>query len=188
MTRRIVSHMEMSLDGVVDHPERWAHDYFVPEMLEEATSQMPTTGAGTVLFGRRTYEEFARVWPGRPDTDPFARFLNSSRKVVVSRTIEELPWGPAERIDGTEAVAELKAKPGEDVLILGSPTLVGSLLQAGLLDTLEIFVIPIVIGQGQRLYQNDQHIPLRLVESRPFSNGVLLTRYTPDTSAERTRN
>ena len=96
--RRIVAHMEMSLDGVVDHPERWAHEYFAPDMLEAATSQMPETG--TVLFGRRTYEEFAAVWPERPADDPFAGFLNSSLKVVVSRTLGELPWGPAERIDG----------------------------------------------------------------------------------------
>ena len=174
--RRIVSHLEMSLDGVVDHPERWAHEYSAPDLLEEATSQMPETG--TVLFGRRTYEEFAAVWPGRPADDPFAGFLNSSRKLVVSRTIEELPWGPAERIDGVDAVADLKAKPGDDVVVLGSPTLVGSLLRARLLDTLEIFVVPIVLGTGQRLYESDERVPLRLVESRPFANGVLLTRYT----------
>jgi dihydrofolate reductase len=180
--RRIVSHLEMSLDGVVDHPERWAHDYFAPDLLEAATSQMPETG--TVLFGRRTYEEFASVWPGRPADDPFAGFLNSSYKVVVSRTIEELPWEPAERIDGTEGVAELKSKPGNDMVVLGSPTLVGSLLRANLLDTLEIFVVPVLIGTGQRLYEHTERIPLRLTESRPFANGVLLTRYAPEEGKE----
>ena len=180
--RRIVAHMEMSLDGVVDHPERWAHEYFAPDMLEAATSQMPETG--TVLFGRRTYEEFAAVWPERPADDPFAGFLNSSLKVVVSRTLGELPWGPAERIDGIDAVAELKAKPGEDVVVLGSPTLVGSLLRAKLLDVLEIFVVPILIGTGHRLYESDERVPLRLVESRPFNNGVLLTRYAQDSGKE----
>jgi dihydrofolate reductase len=138
---------------------------------------MPETG--TVLFGRRTYEEFAAVWPDRPDSDPFARFLNSSRKVVVSTTLEQLPWGPAERVEGTGSVAELKAKPGEDIVVLGSPTLVGSLLRAGLLDRLEIFVVPVLIGTGQRLYEHEETVPLRLVESRPFANGVLLTRYAP---------
>ena len=175
MTRRIVAHLEMSLDGVVDHPERWAHEYSAPDLLEEATAQMPETG--TVLFGRRTYEEFAAVWPGQPVDNPFAGFLNSSRKIVVSNTLEELPWGPAERIDGIDRIAELKTKPGDDVLVLGSPTLVGSLLRAKLLDTLEIFIVPVVIGEGQRLYESNERVPLRLVESRPFKNGVLLTRY-----------
>src|SRR5205823_1749125 len=106
------------------------------------------------------------------------------RKLVVSRTIEELPWGPAERIDGVDAVADLKAKPGDDVVVLGSPTLVGSLLRAKLLDVLEIFVVPIVLGTGQRLYESDERVALRLVESRPFDNGVLLTRYAPESGKE----
>jgi dihydrofolate reductase len=180
MTRRIVSHLEMSLDGVVDHPERWAHEYFAPELLEEATSQMPLSGTGTVLFGRRTYEEFAAVWPSRPASEPFAQFLNSSQKLVVSKMPPDLAWEPAERVDGIDGVAELKEKPGDDMVVLGSPTLVGSLLRAGLLDTLEVFVVPVLIGTGQRLYETDEQLPLRLVESRPFPNGVLLTRYAPD--------
>ena len=175
--RRIVSHLEMSLDGVVDHPERWAHEYFNPEMLEVAKAGMQT--GDTVLFGRRTYEEFAAVWPNRPEDDPFAQFLNSRRKVVVSNTLTELPWRPAELLTGdvAQGVADLKAEPGADILILGSVTLVGSLLRARLLDALDLFMVPIVIGNGTRLFDGPEPVSLQLVESKSFDNGVLSLRY-----------
>jgi dihydrofolate reductase len=174
--RRIAAHLEMSLDGVVDHPERWAHQYFAPEMLEAAQAGMQNTD--TILLGRTTYEEFAQSWPQQdPDTSPFARFMNETPKLVVTNTPTDLPWGPAERISSTDEVADLKQKPGNDVIILGSATLVGSLLRAGLLDVLEIFIVPVLIGSGQRLFETEEKIPLTLTESRPFDNGVVLTRY-----------
>jgi dihydrofolate reductase len=105
--------------------------------------------------------------------------MNETRKLVVSSTLTDLPWGPAERISSIEEVAELKQKPGGNLIILGSATLVGSLLRAGLLDMLEIFIVPVLIGFGQRLFETDEQIPLRLDESRPFNKGVVLTRYTP---------
>ncbi len=174
--RKIAAHLEMSLNGVVDHPERWAHDYFAPDMLEAAQAGMQTTG--TILLGRTTYEEFAQSWPQQdPDKSSFARFMNETPKLVVTSTLTDLPWGPAERISSTDEVADLKRKPGGDVIILGSATLVGSLLRAGHLDVLEVFIVPVLIGVGQRLFESDTQIPLTLTESRPFDNGVLLTRY-----------
>src|SRR5438093_7815911 len=98
--RRIAAHLEMSLDGVVDHPERWAHQYFAPDLLEAA--QQGTGDTDTILLGRRTYEEFSTSWPNQDPGNPFTAFMNSTRKVVVSSTPIELPWEPAERIDGTD--------------------------------------------------------------------------------------
>ena len=178
--RRIAAHLEMSVDGVVEHPERWAHTYFSEEMLQAATGQMSDTA--TVLFGRRTYEEFATVWPHRDaTTDPFARFLNERPKLVASNTLRSPEWGPAEVIAGDipKAVAELKGKPGGDVIILGSVTLVGSVLRAGLLDVLDLFVVPVLIGSGKRLFEADEQVPLKLVESSAFTNGVLSLRHAP---------
>ncbi|MFN2543865.1 MAG: dihydrofolate reductase family protein [Actinomycetota bacterium] len=175
--RTIAAHLEMSLDGVVDSPERWAHAYFSPDLLEAAQAGMADTD--TILFGRRTYEEFATIWPNQPADDPFAGFLNDTPKLVASNTLQELPWGPAELVtgDAAEAVAELKSKPGGDVIILGSSTLVGSLLRAGVLDMLELFIVPVLIGNGKRLFDAPDQVPLRLVESRSFDNGVLAVRY-----------
>jgi len=174
--RRIAAHLEMSLDGVVDHPERWAHQYFAPDLLEAAQAGMQNTD--TILLGRTTYQEFAQAWPQQdPETSPFAAFMNDTRKVVVTSAPIELSWGPAERISSTDDVADLKRKPGGDVIILGSATLVGSLLRAGVLDVLDIFIVPVLIGTGQRLFETDEQIPLTLTESRAFDNGVLLTGY-----------
>ena len=108
--RRIAAHLEMSLDGVVDHPERWAHQYFAPDLLEAAQSGMQDTD--TVLFGRRTYEEFAAYWPQQDaSSDPFAVFLNETRKVVVSNTLSTLEWGPADLISGDVEPSRVR-RPG----------------------------------------------------------------------------
>jgi dihydrofolate reductase len=174
--RKIAAHLEMSLNGVVDHPERWAHQYFAPDLLEAAQAGMRNTD--TILLGRKTYAEFAQSWPQQDaDTSPFARFMNETPKLVVTSTLTDLPWEPAERITSIDGVADLKRGPGDDVIILGSATLVGSLLRAGLLDVLEIFIVPVLIGDGQRLFETDEQMPLKLTESRSFDNGVLLTRY-----------
>jgi dihydrofolate reductase len=178
--RKVAAHLEMSLDGVVDHPERWAHQYFAPDLLEAAQTGMKDTD--TILLGRTTYEEFAQSWPQQDwDTIPFARFMNQTPKLVVTNTLTDLPWGPAERISSIDEVADLKQKPGGDMIILGSATLVGSLLRTGLLDLLEIFIVPVLIGSGLRLFETAEQVPLTLTESRRFDNGVLLTRYAPAT-------
>ena len=176
--RRITAHMEMTVDGVVDKPERWAHDYFAEDLLTAAQEGMVDTD--TILFGRKTYEEFAGVWPHRDSAgDPFAGFLNATPKVVVSNTLSALPWGPAEILSGdvVNAVADLKQKPGADVIVLGSPTLVETLLRARLLDTLELFVVPLVLGAGRRLFESPEAVPLALVEAKAFANGVVALRY-----------
>jgi dihydrofolate reductase len=171
--------MEMTVDGVVDAPERWAHAYFAEDLLSAAREGMSETD--TILFGRKTYDEFAAVWPHRNGgDDPFAGFLNATPKLVVSRTVRTLSWGPAELLSGDDpigAVADLKRKPGCDVIVLGSPTLVETLVRAGLLDTLELFVVPTVLGVGRRLYQSPEQVPLVLADVRRFANGVVALRY-----------
>ncbi len=176
--RRIRSHLEMSVDGVVESPERWAHAYFSEEMLQAAQAGM--RGTDTLLFGRRTYEEFAAYWPHQdPRTDPFARFLNETRKLVASNTLQSLEWGPAELISGDvpKAVADLKRTQGGEVTILGSTTLVASLLRARILDTLELMIVPVLIGTGRRLFAGDEQVPLSLMESRTFENGAVMVTY-----------
>jgi dihydrofolate reductase len=178
--RQIMAHLEMSLDGCVEAPEEWAHSYFIPEMIE--ATGVAARGSGTVLFGRKTYEQFAAMWPHRdPDEEPFAGFLNASEKLIVSNTLKSPQWGPADVISGDieGALAELKGKPGDDMLVLGSLTLVGSLLRARLLDTLDLFLCPLLVGKGRRLFESDDQVPLKLTDSRPFTNGVLRLRYEP---------
>lgn len=178
--RKILSHLEVSLDGVVEAPETWAHAYFTKEMTQDVG--LDDRGPGTVLLGRKTYEQFAQVWPNRDsEQDPFARFLNSAQKIVASSKLKSLPWGPAEVISGDVegAIAELKHKRGSDIVILGSPTLVGSLVRARLLDALDLFLFPVLLGRGRRLFEIPEQVPMKLAESKMFANGVLRLRYEP---------
>ena len=133
-----------------------------------------------MLLGRRTYEAWGDYWPGvSAEQDPFAGYINSVQKYVVSTTLREpLAWQPTELLRGIDEVQKVKDQPGRDIAISGSITLVGSLLREGLLDELSLLLEPIVLGKGKRLYEDPSgSIGLKLVESRTLDNGVLHLRY-----------
>jgi dihydrofolate reductase len=163
----------ISLDGVVEAPERWHFPYVNEEMF----GAMWALGAecDTMLLGRNTYEGFAAAFGNAPADDQVAAQMNRPEKVVVSTTLTELLWakstllaGPVER-----GVAELKEKPGAGILTTGSTKLVRSLLRAGLVDELALMVHPVVVGSGERLFEDGgPAIPLVLVSSTTFGTGV----------------
>jgi dihydrofolate reductase len=130
--RKLVAGLAMSLDGVVEAPEQWGFQYFNDDVYEAIGAGIAQADA--VLLGRRTYLEFAALWPTQTSEVPMADFLNSAPKYVVSATLDSLPWGPASPLPGdlAEALTRLKRQPGKDILIPGSPRLVGSLLGQGL--------------------------------------------------------
>jgi dihydrofolate reductase len=106
--------------------------------------------------------------------------MNKPAKVVVSKTLHDLTWQNSTLLEGdvVEQVAELKRQPGGAILVTGSITLVRTLLRAGLVDELSLLVHPIVVGSGQRLFEDDgPQIPLELVDSKTFSTGVIHRRY-----------
>jgi dihydrofolate reductase len=136
--------------------------------------------ADTVLLGRATYQEFAAYWPYPNSADqPFTDYLNNTLKFVVSTTLEEpLEWQNSVLIEGdvAEEIGKLKRQPGKDIVILGSGTLVRSLLQVDLLDELRLMVHRL----GERLFEDggDQK-SLELVDSKTFSTGVVYLTYRP---------
>jgi dihydrofolate reductase len=134
-------------------------------------------------MGRRTYEQMAAYWPNLTATDdPFAEFLNTSPKLVVSTTLQSVDWQNATLItnDVIGEVARRRQQPGKDILIPGSATLVRYLLREGLVDELRLLLFPIVLGGGQRLFDGwTTRLPLRLVESRTLDSGVLSLTYQP---------
>jgi dihydrofolate reductase len=137
-----------------------------------------------MLFGRLTYQEFAAFWPYQNSAEqPFTDYLNNTSKYVVSTTLEEpLEWNNSTLIkdDVAEEVAGLKQQPGKDIGIVGSGTLVRSLLREGLLDELGLMVHPIVLGRGKRLFEDGiDEMVLELVDSKTFSTGVLYLTYRP---------
>ncbi|MGW5627899.1 dihydrofolate reductase family protein [Streptosporangium sandarakinum] len=135
--RKIVAGFFLSLDGVMESPEKWHFPYFNEEMGQAVAAQ--AAGADAMLLGRATYQEFAGYWPTAGD-DPMAAQMNETPKYVVSSTLKTLEWQNSTLISGnvTEEIARLKQGPGRDISITGSATLVRSLLREGLLDELRL--------------------------------------------------
>jgi dihydrofolate reductase len=185
--RKIVAGEFVSLDGVMEAPDQWHFPYFNDEMGEAVGKQMANSDA--MLLGRVTWEEFASFWPNATDeeTGGMTTHMNDTPKYVVSTTLNDVSaWQNSTLIQGdvlTE-LARLKETPGKDIGITGSATLVQSLLEAGLLDELNLLVHPIVVGHGKRLFRQDAATTgLELVESKTFSTGVLALTYVPARSS-----
>lgn len=176
--RKIVAGLFISLDGVVESPEQWGFQYFNDEMSEEIVAGIAQADA--VLLGRRTYLAFSEEWPNQGSDVPMSRFLNDSPKYVVSATLNTLEWQPATLIRGdlAEELTKLKQRPGKNIQIPGSPTLVRSLLRDGLLDELSLNVCPVVVGSGMRFFDEmTNRVNLKLVHSTTHSTGVLGVTY-----------
>ena len=179
--RRVGAWELVSLDGVMERPEEWAFSYSDDEMGEASASGMAASDA--LLLGRVTYEHLAAYWPNQPGGEPMVDYINSVPKYVVSGTLEEpLAWNNSTIISGNmaEEIARLKRQPGKDITILGSGTLVRSLLRDGLLDELTLMVHPVVLGSGKRLFEDRSDArALKLASSRTFSTGVVSLAYRP---------
>ncbi len=186
--RKIVSNFFISLDGVVEAPEKWHFPYFDDAMGAAVASGTSTTSA--FLMGRKLYDEWAGYWPSRetpPAGEPedeaaeFAAFINGIDKYVVSDSLDSASWSNTTVLRGDEAaarLAELKAQDGGDISMSGSAVLVRWLLAQGLLDELRLLVHPIAVGEGKRLFE-DTRQPLKLVSSETFDTGVLNLTYLP---------
>jgi dihydrofolate reductase len=178
--RKVVAVEFVSLDGVMESPEEWAFPYTNDEMEEANAAGMAASDA--LLLGRVTYEQMAAFWPDRSGDDPTVDYLNSVPKYVVSTTLDTVEWRNSTLVEGdvTEEVSKLKQQPGKDIAILGSGTLVQSLMRDDLLDELRLIIHPIVLGSGKRLFEDGgDRQALELVDSRTFSTGVVYLTYRP---------
>ncbi|MFI1095401.1 dihydrofolate reductase family protein [Streptomyces sp. NPDC020917] len=182
--RRISASLFIALDGVVEAPDQWHFPYFNEEMGAAVSSSL--SAADTMLFGRVTYDSFAGAWPEREaaggEDAGFAKVLGDVRKIVVSRSPLEFTWRNSEQMQGdfVEAVTALKNEPGGDIGLSGSPSVVRQLLAAGLLDELILFVHPIAVRKGIKLFdEGTPSVPLELLSSQAFSTGVLHLVYGP---------
>ena len=153
--------------------------------IHEAVSGQPSN-TSAFLFGRRTYEKLAAFWPTQPDTNPMAAQLNAAPKHVATRTLDSFDWQHTQALDGdlAEAVAKLKAdgEDGTDIVILGSGNLVEQLMRLGLVDQLRLFIHPLLLGTGKRLFRE---LPdprrLKLVASATTSLGTAMLCYDIET-------
>jgi dihydrofolate reductase len=169
----------MTLDGVVDAPT-WTFDYgFDPKMGELLAAL--TERAHGILLGRTTYEMFEPAWSTRTvDDDPGAPFFNDTTKYVVSGTLTDATWRNSEIVGpyDPDAIRSLKEEAGGDLYVSGSITLVREMLDDGLVDELHLFVYPLTLGSGPRLFaEGAAPRKLSLAASESYENGVVYMAY-----------
>lgn len=194
--RRIVVVEYVSLDGVIqapgdpdEDPEGFNHGGWTRPFFDDHRRYMSDAfrAAGAFLFGRRTYEIFARYWPTvTAEDDDIARALNTLPKYVASRTLTDPPWQPTTVLSGelTEEVARLKHLPGKDVVLVGSAGVAQTLVLHDLIDEYQLWIHPIVLGSGKRLFRGSHSpAPLRLVDSRTTAQGLVILTYEPITAS-----
>jgi dihydrofolate reductase len=176
--RQIAAGLFISLDGVVEAPEKWTGPYFNDQVGQAVGAMMARSDA--MLLGRVTYEGFAAAFGGQ--SGGMADQMNNTPKYVVSSTLTSAGWQNSTLINGDVAtrVSELKQQAGRNIGMSGSSTLVSWLLRRGLLDRLDLLVFPVVLGSGKRLFgEPDGQVPLTLTGTEAFSTGVVHLTYTP---------
>jgi dihydrofolate reductase len=176
---QIFVHEFVSLDGVFESP-RWTFDYpFDPKMGEAIAGIMGSSNA--ILLGRTTYQEFAPAWSTRTvDDDPGAPFFNDTQKYVVSGSLESAEWENSTILGPYDAdrIRALKDEVGGDIYVSGSGTLVRAMLADGLVDELHLFVFPLALGSGQRLFATDgSPVKLALAGTEGYDSGVVHLGY-----------
>ncbi|HEX9527983.1 MAG TPA: dihydrofolate reductase family protein [Streptosporangiaceae bacterium] len=174
----IAVHEFITLDGVIETPS-WTVDYpFDPKMGEAIAAIM----GKAILLGRKTYEMFGPVWSTRTaDDDPGAPFFNETPKYVVSSTLQSADWKNSSVLGpySASAIRELKDRVDGTIYVSGSGTLVRALLADGLVNELHLFVFPLTLGSGQRLFTDGFAIKFSLSSCETYDSGVVHVTYTP---------
>lgn len=186
--RKIFLFMMVSLDGYMEGPDHDLSWHTVDEEFNDfAVKQLEE--AGTILFGRKTYQLMESYWPtkdGVEDDPAVAKLMNETEKIVISKSLKKVvetdTWKHIRLIKDniTEEIKKLKEQPGKSIVVLGSNNLCVTLLQEGLLDEVRIMLSPVVIGNGTQLFHGIQNKKsFHLISSRNFTNGNVLLTYSP---------
>jgi len=186
--RDLIVTENITLDGVIDATEGWfapaGDDADVDESDVVDVVREHREAADAFLVGRVTFEQMRGYWPLQTDdATGISDYLNRVSKYVVSGTLEDPGWEPTTVLSGplVDEIRALKSQPGEDIVATGSIALVHDLTAAGLVDEYRLFVYPVVLGHGRRLFPEAHRIPrLRLLEARPFRSGIVLMRHRTD--------
>jgi dihydrofolate reductase len=190
--RSITVTMSVTLDGIVQAPGRpdedtrggftqggWGTGYQDEVMAGEMAKGM--SRPGDMVFGRRTWQDFITAWARREDGNPFTTHMNAATKYVVSTTLADADaWQNSVllRGDAAQTVAELKARPGNDLSIIGSASLVRSLHAAGLIDHYTLLIHPLTLGRGARMFDGPAPVAeFALTGSVATTKGVIIAHY-----------
>jgi len=191
--RQLIASTFASLDGVLQAPGGpdedptggfalggWSFAY-MDESMDISAAGFDAKGR-ELLLGRRTYEIFEAYWPYQPADDPIAKHFNATKKYVASRSARELHWKNSHQLQGdaASAVADLKARSGPDLQIIGSGDLIQTLQAASLIDEYNVWILPVLLGRGKRLFgETVEPSALRLIRSEVSSTGVVMSTYVP---------
>jgi dihydrofolate reductase len=176
--RKLIESTLVSLDGVIESPERWSP-------FDEEAEQLATEDLGNYdafVMGRVTYERFRANW-APVSGNPYIERINAMPKYVASRTLTEVTWNAT--LLGPDIVGDierLKAQPGKDLIKYGTSRLDDMLLRAHLIDELRLWIMPVVVGTGQRLFQDvdTSSLKLTLTDTRKLANGSAILTYLPN--------
>jgi dihydrofolate reductase len=175
--RKLVESTLVSLDGVTEAPERWAN--FDAEATAYSTEELGKYDA--FVMGRVTYEKLFAYW-GATAGNPYIDLINAMPKYVASRSLTETAWnatllGP----DPSGAIARLKDQPGKDLIKYGNSSFDGTLVRDHLIDEFRFWIMPVVVGSGQRLFEDvdASGLDLRLTGERRMGNGSVILTYVP---------
>ena len=182
---KLVSSILMSLDGFASGPNGALNIFNVDQEFFDYSEELASR-AGTALYGRGTYHIMEAYWPtaaDKPDASAHdkshAAWYKNVEKLVASTTLKTV--GPGARIISSnlaEEINRLKLEEEKDIQIFGSPGLVNSLMQQGLIDEYWIFIAPVVIGEGIQLFKQIQHrVDLKLVAAKPLKSGFIAAHY-----------
>ena len=174
--RKLVVTEFLSLDGVMEMP-MWTMPYWNDEIANFKGEESESSDA--LLLGRVTYEGLAAAWPNSKDEG--AAYFNGVRKYVVSKTLDKVEWNNSILIKDNlvEEINKLKQQAGKNIAVHGSGNLIQSLIKHDLVDVYRLLVYPVVLGKGQRLFEEGTTTTLKLVETKSFSSGVAALIYEP---------
>ena len=192
--RKLIASTFVSLDGIMQAPGGpeedptggftlggWLFNY-LDESVDISTAGFDGKDRELVL-GRRTYQIFEAYWPYQPDDNPIAKTLNAAKKYVASRTLKALHWNNSTLLHGdvVTAILALKDQPGPDLQVIGSGNLIQTLQAASVIDEYNVWIFPVVLGRGKRLFcETAKPSALRLVHSQVSTAGVVMCAYVPD--------
>jgi len=183
--RTVFSFQMVSLDGFFEGPSRELDWHNVDEEFHKFAGHQLST-VDTLLFGRVTYQMLAAYWPAAAESDPMiAGRMNSLPKLVFSRTLRSVEWNNSRLMKENlvEEVSKLKNQPGKDIALLGSASLLTTLMDANLVDEHRIMIAPIVLGSGNPLFRElERRQGLKMLRSTAFKSGNVLLVYAPITN------
>lgn len=186
---KVTAICNLTLDGVMQAPGRadederggfthggWAKPYMA-DAMNRLMAEERGGGPEAMLFGRRTYQDFFGFWPHQ-EANPYTEHMNKVQKYVVSRTLAEpLPWQNSTLIGGDAAAGIAALKQETDLILMGSGALVRSLLPSRVIDEFKLLIHPLVLGSGQRLFDDGTEATLHLHSAVATTTGVILASY-----------